>query len=278
VTFFAVSNVGADLSADRHWFKVESGSSRVGGGGVSRVDAAAIGRFQWGAFELDPLAGYSFSELPSFGDPEAPGFSTGQRHAVLLAARASWRAARKVAFELEPRLLLPFSTTDTSGEIALSSSGYGARAGAVIALSDLGGSTLSLVAGVAVAVNQASFPSRSFEQLEVRPGLALELTFADEPPPTPPAPSPPWREPPAKGALTVRVTDPTGAPLPDAQVTVQGVNYLTNRTGTVSLVDLKPGPVSISVLAENHAPVTQTADVTAGISSEVVVVVGGEPR
>ena len=98
------------------------------------------------------------------------------------------------------------------------------------------------------------------------------------------------------GQITVRVTDPNGAVVPGATVTVkrsdsggQARTTTTNEEGTATITNLQPGRYTVSVEGKGFAPFTQEADVTVGgklaveaplgvgqVKGESVTIVAGE--
>src|SRR5215210_605828 len=72
------------------------------------------------------------------------------------------------------------------------------------------------------------------------------------------------------GQISGTVSDPTGAIVPGATVTVKSVNTGATRNATVSsegvytITNLQPGPYDVTVESGSFAPATQRVDVTTG--------------
>ncbi len=80
------------------------------------------------------------------------------------------------------------------------------------------------------------------------------------------------KEPPKRGALTVVVTDKeSGNPLAGATVRVRGEEYISNAAGEVKLVELRPGPAEVEVMAKEFVATSEVGTVVAGLVSNVPV-------
>src|SRR5919206_142971 len=77
------------------------------------------------------------------------------------------------------------------------------------------------------------------------------------------------------GQITGRVTDPNGAVIPGAAVTVKSVetgaerNATANEEGVYTVTNLQPGLYDVTVRAQNFAPATQRVQLTVGAKESV---------
>jgi uncharacterized lipoprotein YddW (UPF0748 family) len=81
-----------------------------------------------------------------------------------------------------------------------------------------------------------------------------------------PVPPMPWKEKPATGTLIVVVKDRAGKPVVDAQVSVDGHDYvaLSSGDGLCGILGLKPGRRTVTIRKGDTKPVTATAHIQAG--------------
>jgi hypothetical protein len=80
------------------------------------------------------------------------------------------------------------------------------------------------------------------------------------------------KTPPKVGGLVITVADKvTHLPLPNVNVKLGETTYTTDATGTVTVRELKPGPVGLAFAAEGYRPDTEAASVVAGVDSRVDV-------
>lgn len=271
--YFGKGRLGVALAVQREAFALLEEQSRITGGGLWRVQLGPSGRWRAGPLRLEGLVGYGFSQLPDFGSSASPEFSAVRRHAALLAGRALVDLGLATV-EAKGEYPFPLAVTAADGPARASGWGGGVALGIPLGRRD------TLLYGVVLDYQYRSeklTTARSTAgELIHRAGAALELRWLDQPP-APPAPRhgaalPAKQEPPKLGGLIIKVLDKeSGAPIPLAGVKAVELDQLAGENGTLSLVQLPPGPLSLQVVAKGYRRAEEVAQVVAGRDSEVEI-------
>lgn len=234
---------------------------RVTGGGLFRAQGAATARFRLGPVRLEPVVGYSLSQLADFGDSATPTFRAATRHGLLLAARGLVDLG-PVTIEGRFEYPLALGARDGGGATA-TSTGYWAGGGVRVALLRTGTALWGLMLEGAYSTDRVTSGIDS-TQSHIRGGLAVDLQWKED------------EKAPSLGALKVSVLlDEDGAPATKAAVVVQSASGERapplDATGSAQLTDLTPGNVTVRATLDGYDAAEATAGVTAGAESPVVL-------
>lgn len=234
-------------------------NERVTGGGLLRAQAGATARFRLGPARLEPVVGYSFTQIADFGDASAPTFRTGTRHGLLLAARGLLDFG-PVTIEGRFEYPLALAATDGSGAKA-TASGLGGGGGVRVALLRTGTALWGLMADGFYSIDALSGTNRS-AQTNLRLGLSLDLQWKEE------------EQSATLGALQISVALDDGSPASKAVVQVDGVATQPaplDAAGATRLDGLPPGPVTVRATLDGYETAEATAGLTAGTETPVTL-------
>lgn len=279
LTYFPIDVVGAEVSLQREGFSLNGDSGRVTSGSLLRAHAGPKARVKFGPLKIEALAGFQYAQLPSFASTTGtPDFRAGSRQAVLLAAKLSVDIFGGLsAFARADYPVFSLSASDGSGAAARST---GLAAGGGLAYTIGWADKLSY--GVVLdyqyvtdrlEATNASTPLVSAQTLQ-RIGGGLEVQWNDAPPGPPP---------PQFGGLLVSVVDDaTGAPLPDATVSLEQEgetkrSVKTGADGTAKASQLPPGTAVARVSVGGYLPSEAQGNVVAGQDGRVEVRAKKEP-
>lgn len=234
-------------------------NERVTGGGLLRAQAGATARFRLGPARLEPVVGYSFTQIADFGDASAPTFRTGTRHGLLLAARGLLDFG-PVTIEGRFEYPLALAATDGAGAKA-NAAGFGGGGGVRVALLRTGTALWGLMADGFYSVDSLAGTNRA-AQSNLRLGLSLDLQWKEE------------ERSATLGALQISVALDDGSPATRAVVQVDGVSQQPaplDSTGATRLDSLPPGAVTVRATLEGYEPATASVGLTAGTETPVTL-------
>ncbi|MBL8933609.1 MAG: carboxypeptidase regulatory-like domain-containing protein [Archangium sp.] len=233
-------------------------NERVTGGGLLRAQAGATARFRLGPARLEPVVGYSFTQIADFADAAAPTLRAATRHGLLLAARGLLDFG-PVTIEGRFEYPLALAATDGSGAKA-SASGFGGGGGVRVAVLRTGTALWGLMADGFYSVDALAGANRA-AQSNLRLGLSLDLQWKEE-------------ERSTLGALQISVALEDGTPASKAVVQVDGVTTQPaplDAAGVTRLDSLPPGPVTVHATLEGYEAAEATAGLTAGTETPVTL-------
>lgn len=263
---FGAGHFGGILSVQREGFALYGEGGKVTGGSLWRGHLGPAARLVLGPLRLEALIGYSFAQLPSFGNSADPAFAPAARHSAMLASRLLLDLPFGAKAEVRGEYPLPLVVSD-GGRAGTRSSGYSAGGALLFPLGNAGRLAYGVLVDYQYVKDEvSSADGTTSSQLLSRAGVAMEFSFLDKVPP------------PKVGSLLVSVVDAdSGAPLPAGRLTVEGrdVSLAANATATVD--DLKPGEKTARVTAGGYLPAEARGVVIAGRTESLTVRVKREP-
>lgn len=264
--FFFGGFAGAVASFRREGFSItRPDGARVSGSDL-RVFVAPAGRLTLGPLRFELAAGYGFAALPFFGATADIAFTPAVRHSLLIAARG--RLSLPLGLFAEARGEVPIALATSVGGGRGGSSGYGVGGSVGLDLPTSGRVTCGAQLDFQFLSDQLRPEGgATYSQSIARFGASARLGVLDAPPP------------PRYGDLKIRVVDEkTQQPIALARVTLNGREVLTSAAdGVASAVDLRPGAVAISAAAGGYLEGEVEARITAGRSTDLVLLLQREP-
>lgn len=240
---------------------------RITGGTLFRGHGAATARFRLGPVRLEPIVGYSLTQVPDFGNSAAPVMRGANRHGLLLAARGLLDLG-PITIEGRFDYNVGLAANDASGQRA-TSNGLWAGGGVRWAFLRTGTLLWGLMADAAYSSDRL-VGNIDTTQTHVRGGLSLDLQWKE-----------PDRPPMASFRVTVVAAD-TNKPATTAKVLIRTSTGeqapALDETGSALLSELEPeATVSVRASLDGYDDAEGSLKLAAGLESPLVLTLKKQP-